>query len=745
MTFTGPIWQDVCHGCRSLARSPGFTAVVTAMLAITLGANTALFSVMNGVLLRALPYPDPERIVDVSLLTPATSERPGRKEFLDSRILEALQQEAKTLEAAAAYSVRSFTLSGSEAPERLAGANVSTTLFPLLGISPAKGRTFRDEEGQAGADRVVLLSHGLWKRRFGAAPTIVGKTVVLEGVPYTVVGVMPEGFLFPNREIQLWTPLTAEAPASPAGSTLATRYDPTVARLGKGVSLARAQTELQAIAQRVAAAGSTAEENPGRVQLVPLRDAMAAEVRPTLLAMSAAVGLVLVIACVNLASLLLARGLWKQREMAIRSALGGSRGRLIRQALIESTLLSLMGGIAGLLLAAWIHRLLPTLVPQDIPRLEEVRLDLRVFLFAMFLSGLTGLICGLLPAIRSAGPDLARALHGGGGGESPGWSSRNVFVVVEVALTFVVLVGAGLLLRSYLNLMAVEPGYEPDCVLTATLDLGSVGPDEAGRAAAFFDALLASLEQQPAVEAVGVVSFPPLTQGFSMTSVTVSGEPAARTLAVTQGTSPGYLRALGLRIAEGRWMTTLDHESRAPVAVVNETFVRRFIARPQPLGRRVEVGGVSVEIVGVIEDVRLLGLDSDPKPEILTSYHLSEAISGTSPQRLTLAIRSTGDSRRLVPLLRKVVYELEPALAVNVTTMEASLAESLAQPRFYALLLGIFAAVALVLASAGIYGVVAESVARRTRAIGIRRALGAEPRDILALVFRKAFVAALQK
>lgn len=732
--------QDIRHSVRMLARNPGLAGTAILTLAIALGANTAVFSIVNGVLLRALPYPEPERIFDVSIVMPPSEGRPARKARLDGTTLNSWREGARTVEEVAAYRTRSFTLSGQGGAEWISGATVSGSLFPLLRAVPSLGRTFREEEQQPGLDQVVLLSHELWRRRFQGDPRTIGESVTLEGVPHTVIGVMPAGFSFPTREVQLWTPLVA-LPAARAPGTIGNEYFPVVARLSSGASREQAEAEAQAFLNSMREGGSADGSPPGRVRLVPLRGEMVAAVRPALLVMAAAVSLVLLIACINLANILLARNSSRQQEMAIRSALGGGRARLVRQMLTETTLLSLAGGVAGVLVAGLIHRLLPLVLPHDLPRIEGVQLDGRVFLFAFLLSGLTGLVFGLLPALRSAGTQPAQPLRAGVAAVASAPFSRSLFVVAEVALAFVLLVGAGLLLRSFLQRIEVDLGYEPERVLTATLDLDPAKYGAPGRGSALFDAVLNRLSERVDIVAAGVVSFPPLTPGFSLTSLTVVGQPPARTLAVPQLTSPGTLRALGLELAAGRWLTAEDHSMLAPVAVVNETFAREYLAGLHPIGRQLEVRATSLEIVGVVKDIRLLGLDSEPRPEFFISYRNAERIFGAGPRRLTLIIRTGSEPLAPLPFLRALVLDLDPDLALaDVTTMEDKLSASMAQPRFYALLLGLFAAIALLLASAGVYGVLSYAVARQTRAIGVRRALGARRRDILAMVVGKGFV-----
>jgi len=448
---------------------------------------------------------------------------------------------------------------------------------------------------------------------------------------------------------------------------------------------------------------------------------------------------VLLIACVNLAGLLWARSSTRQREFAVRSALGADRARLLRQILTECTVLSLIGGAIGLGLARLLHGLVPVLA-GDLPRIEEVGFDHRMFIFAFLVSALTGVAFGLAPGLSSSATDPVRMLHGGAGATVRGGRSMSVFVVVEVALAMVLLIAAALLLRGFLGLVTVDPGYRPRGVATVRLEVdpGTFGSN--GWSGRPLDRLLDRLAAHSAVAAAGVVSVPPLPQALSLTSVSLEGLPPGRMLAVPQMTSPGYLDAIGLRLAEGRWLTAEDHASRAPVVVVNQTFVDRFVSSAPAIGRTLVVGAASLEIVGVVEDVRLMGLDSDARPEFFASYHLANAVSGSGAADLTLIVRAEERVSELVPILRSLVPELHPDLPLEIETLEARLSASVAQPRFYALLLGGFAGMALLLAAAGLYGTLAHSVARQTRAIGIRRALGASRGDILGMVFKQGLL-----
>jgi putative ABC transport system permease protein len=732
--------HDLRYALRALRRSPGFALVAVLTLALGIGLNTAIFSVVNGVLLRPLPFRAPDQLVRLHHVHPEEAAEGGPFSPQD---LEDLQGGASGFESLAAYLYQegnaSLRLTGEGEPSQVQVAHVSREFFPLLGVNAAAGRTLRAEENVPGADRVVVLSDALWRSRYDGDPSLVGRTLTLRGEPFTVVGIMPPSFSFPDNSAEAWVPLSLIGEDDiPRERGL--RWMNVVGRLRPGTSPETALASVNSVLVRLAQEHAESNEGWGRARLETLREAVVGPVAPALMVLLGTVALVLLVACANLANLLLARASAREREIAIRTAMGAGRGRLVRQMLTESLVLALLGGALGLAMAGAGVRALLVLSAGTIPRPNEVGIDGRVAAFALLLSVATAVLFGLVPALRAARGATAQTLRDGGRGgtERRGAGTRAALVLAQTAAAMVLLVGAGLLVNSFWRLLNVDPGFRSDNVLVASFEIPGDRYDSGDKINAYRGEVMRLVGEVPGVEAVGSAKTQPLRGGGEPYEFTLPGRsgpdakvtPGSGTMMVT----PGYFEALSIPLVRGRAFDARDELAESPyVLMINQAAARRWFPGTDPVGQSLQMGTLTFTVIGVAGDVRNEGLASAPQPAVYFP-------SSIAPRRATqLFIRTTGDPAALAGAVRRAIRTADPQQPItSLRTMESAMAESVAQPRFFTLILSLFGAVAVFLAALGLYGVVAYTVTRRTPEIGIRMALGARAGEVVRMVIGRS-------
>ncbi len=728
--------KDFFYSLRLMARRPGMTIAALVTLALGTGASAAIFSLVNAVVLRPFPYEDPDRIITLwqnNTKAGIPQQDPSPANFLDWR------DGQQSFESLASIEPWSFEYVERGEPEKFRASVVSEGFFETLGAQALYGRVLTKDDYRTGHDKVVVISHGLWKRWLGGDPQVIGQTIsFLDEGPCTIIGVMPPEFQFPDKSRVIWAPFTSEDRyRKDRGST----YIKVIGRLREGVTLDEAQADMDIIGARLAA--QYPQFNDGvRVRLTPLPEQIVGEIRPAMLVLLGAVGFVLILACANVANILLSRGFEREHEIAIRAAMGASRKRIVRQLLTESLALALAGGAGGLLLSYWLIDLLVALSPANIPRIEQVSVDGRVLGFSLAVSILTAVLFGLAPALQFSKPDLNLSLKQGGRsttGSPARRRTRNLLVIAEMALAIVLLIGAGLLLRSFVNLLEVDPGFRKENILALQVFAYGEKYRKPEQRAAFFRDTIERISTIPGVKTAGAVSAVPFLGEDSIdldTTFIVEGRPAPPpdeepTVFVSVATE-NYFAALGIPLLEGRLFKPTDDLTSPPVVLVNETLARRYFRDEDPVGKKIQVRfgrPASYEIIGVVGDVRQTGLDSAPRPEVFRP-HLQYPFGSMS-----FIVRTSSDPRASMAAVKSQIWQGDPQQTFyNVATMEQLVSTTLDARRFNLLVIGTFALAALILAGIGIYGVMSFSTFQRTHEIGVRMALGAESKDMIRLV-----------